>query len=134
MCDFGRVAHNITFIISYLPLHPSTKKNNISTNSLLTGSTNLWYNLSRSPNKANERTNPMANAPSIYKQKVSLQLDNEVIVALDKKAEEDKTSRNAVANYLLTDKLEAIIKAFTPADKARVANMEKKNKEARNAR
>lgn len=76
----------------------------------------------------------MANAPSIYKQKVSLQLDNEVIVALDKKAEEDKTSRNAVANYLLTDKLEAIIKAFTPADKAHVASMEKKNKEARNAR
>lgn len=75
----------------------------------------------------------MANTPSIYKQKVSLQLDNEVIVALDKKAEEDKTSRNAVANYLLTDKLEAIIKAFTPADKAKVTEMEKKNKEARNA-
>lgn len=75
----------------------------------------------------------MGNMPSIYKQKVSLQLDNEVIVALDKKAEADKTSRNAVANYLLTDKLEAIIKAFTPADKAKVAAMEQKNKEARNA-
>ena len=62
----------------------------------------------------------MGNMPSIYKQKVSLQLDNEVIVALDKKAEIDKTSRNAVANYLLTDKLEAIINAFTPADKAKV--------------
>jgi hypothetical protein len=76
----------------------------------------------------------MANRPSIYKQKVSLQLDNEVIVALDKKAEMDKTSRNAVANYLLTDKLESIIKNFTPADLARIANMEKKNKEARNGR
>ena len=76
----------------------------------------------------------MANTPSIYKQKVSLQLDNEVIVALDKKAEDDKTSRNAVANYLLTDKLEAIIKTFTPADKAKVKAMEKKNREARNAR
>ena len=76
----------------------------------------------------------MANTPSIYKRKVSLQLDNEVIVALDKKAEADKTSRNAVANYLLTDKLEAIIKAFTPADKELVASMEKKNKEARNAK
>jgi hypothetical protein len=76
----------------------------------------------------------MANTPSIYKQKVSLQLDNEVIVALDKKAEMDKTSRNAVANYLLTDKLESIIKNFTPADLARIANMEKKNKEARNGR
>lgn len=75
----------------------------------------------------------MGNMPSIYKQKVSLQLDNEVIVALDKKAADDKTSRNAVANYLLTDKLEAIIKAFTPADKAKVAAMEKKNKESRNA-
>lgn len=75
----------------------------------------------------------MGNMPSIYKQKVSLQLDNEVIVALDKKAEADKTSRNAVANYLLTDKLEAIIKAFTPADKSKVAAMEQKNKEARNA-
>ena len=75
----------------------------------------------------------MANTPSIYKQKVSLQLDNEVVVALDIKAEQDGTSRNAVANYLLTDKLEAIIKAFSPADKARVASMEKKNKEARNA-
>ena len=75
----------------------------------------------------------MGNMPSIYKQKVSLQLDNEVIVALDKKAEADKTSRNAVANYLLTDKLEAIIKAFTSEDKAKVAAMEKKNKEARNA-
>ena len=76
----------------------------------------------------------MANRPSIYKQKVSLQLDNEVIVALDKKAEMDKTSRNAVANYLLTDKLESIIKNFTPADLARIANLEKKNKEARNGR
>ena len=75
----------------------------------------------------------MSNVPSIYKQKVSLQLDNEVIVALDKKAEIDKTSRNAVANYLLTDKLEAIIKMFTPADKARVASMEEKNREARAA-
>lgn len=75
----------------------------------------------------------MGNMPSIYKQKVSLQLDNEVIVALDKKAEADKTSRNAVANYLLTDKLEAIIKAFTSEDKAKVVAMEKKNKEARNA-
>ena len=75
----------------------------------------------------------MGNMPSIYKQKVSLQLDNEVIVALDKKAEADNTSRNAVANYLLTDKLEAIINAFTREDKARVQAMEQKNKEARNA-
>lgn len=75
----------------------------------------------------------MANKPSIYKQKVSLQLDNEVVVALDKKAEADKTSRNAVANYLLTDKLETIIKAFTPSDKARVAAMQQRNKEARDA-
>ena len=76
----------------------------------------------------------MANKPSVYKQKVSLQLDNEVIVALDKKADADGTSRNAVANYLLTDKLEAIIGAFTKADKAKVEAMERKNKEARNAR
>ena len=76
----------------------------------------------------------MANAPSIYKRKVSLQLDNEVIVALDKKAAEDKTSRNAVANYLLSDKLEAIIKEFTSEDKARVEQMENENKEARNGR
>lgn len=76
----------------------------------------------------------MANAPSIYKRKVSLQLDNEVIVALDVKAEQDGTSRNAVANYLLTDKLTAIIDAFSPAAKARVKQMEKENKEARNAK
>lgn len=76
----------------------------------------------------------MANAPSIYKRKVSLQLDNEVIVALDVKAEQDGTSRNAVANYLLTDKLTAIIKAFSPTAKARVAQMEKENKEARDAK
>lgn len=76
----------------------------------------------------------MANAPSIHKQKVSLQLDNEVIVALDRKAVADKTSRNAVANYLLTDKLQAIIKNFSVADRAKVAEMERKNKEARNAR
>lgn len=76
----------------------------------------------------------MANTPSIYKRKVSLQLDNEVIVALDVKAEKDGTSRNAVANYLLTDKLAGIIKAFTPASKARVAKMEKENMEARNAK
>ena len=75
----------------------------------------------------------MSNKPSIYKQKVSLQLDNEVIVALDKKADADKTSRNAVANYLLTDKLQAIIDGFTPEDKRKIAAMEKKNKEARNA-
>ena len=76
----------------------------------------------------------MANTPSIHKQKVSLQLDNEVVVALDRKAVADKTSRNAVANYLLTDKLQAIIKNFSVADRAKVAEMERKNKEARNAR
>lgn len=76
----------------------------------------------------------MSNKPSIYKQKVSLQLDNEVIVALDKKAAADKTSRNAVANYLLTDKLQEIINNFTPEDKRKVEAKEKQNKEARNAR
>ena len=76
----------------------------------------------------------MANTPSIYKRKVSLQLDNEVIVALDVKAEQDGTSRNAVANYLLTDKLTAIINAFSPSAKARVKQMEKENKEARDAK
>lgn len=75
----------------------------------------------------------MANQPSIFKTKVSLQLDNDVIVALDKKAEMDKTSRNAVANYFLADKLQNIIDNFSAEDKAKVEAMELKNKEARNA-
>ena len=75
----------------------------------------------------------MANQPSIYKTKVSLQLDNDVIVALDKKAKEDNTSRNAVANYFLSNELMRIIKNFTAEDKAKVEEMERKNKEARNA-
>lgn len=76
----------------------------------------------------------MANQPSIYKTKVSLQLDNDVIVALDKKAEEDNTSRNAVANYYLEHELQRIIDAFTPEERARVEAMENRNKEIRNAK
>ncbi len=73
----------------------------------------------------------MANMPSIKKTKVSLQLDNDVIVALDAKAEQDGTSRNAVANYYLSHELERIISHFTPEQKAKVAEMERKNMEAR---
>lgn len=76
----------------------------------------------------------MSNMPSIHKQKVSLQLDNEIIVALDKKAKEDDTSRNDVANYLLGYELNRIIKGFSPADRAKVAAFERKNLEARNAK
>ena len=76
----------------------------------------------------------MSNQPSIFKTKVSLQLDNEVIVALDKKAEEDGTSRNAVANYYLENELQRIIDTFTDADRAKVVAMEQKNKEARNGK
>lgn len=75
----------------------------------------------------------MSDMPSIYKRKVSLQLDNEVIVALDKKAESDGTSRNAVANYYLAHELKRIIDAFTPEDLAKVAEYERINKENRNA-
>ena len=73
----------------------------------------------------------MSNMPSIKKTKVSLQLDNDVIVALDAKAEQDGTSRNAVANYYLAAELDRIIKHFTPEQKARLRAMEKKNMEAR---
>ncbi|MBR4523671.1 MAG: hypothetical protein IKO64_05505 [Kiritimatiellae bacterium] len=76
----------------------------------------------------------MANTPSIYKQKVSLQLDNEVVVALDLKAEADGTSRNAVANYYLSHDLAHIINSFKKADKDRVAALAKKNLEARRAK
>ena len=76
----------------------------------------------------------MANMPSIRKTNVSLQLDNDVIVALDVKAEKDKTSRNAVANYILSFQLQEIIKSFTPSQKAKLREMEEKNKEARNVR
>lgn len=73
----------------------------------------------------------MSNMPSIKKTKVSLQLDNDVIVALDVKAEQDGTSRNAVANYYLSTELDRIISHFTPEQKAKLAVMEKKNMEAR---
>ena len=76
----------------------------------------------------------MGNMPSIYKTKVSLQLDNEVIVALDAKAEADGTSRNSVANYLLESSLSSIIKSFSEKQKSAISNMEKKNREARHAR
>lgn len=76
----------------------------------------------------------MANQPSIYKTKVSLQLDNDVIVALDHKAKEDGTSRNAVANYYLAHELQRIIDNFTKEEKAKVEAMEIKNKEARNGK
>ena len=76
----------------------------------------------------------MGNMPSIYKTKVSLQLDNEVIVALDTKAEADGTSRNSVANYLLESSLSSIIKAFSQKQKNTISQMEKKNKEARHAK
>ena len=72
--------------------------------------------------------------PSIMKTKVSLQLDNEVIVALDAQADHDGTSRNAVANYYLSSALEKIIRSFTPEQKAKVKAMEKKNMEARNGK
>ena len=73
----------------------------------------------------------MSNMPSIKKTKVSLQLDNDVIVALDVKAEQDGTSRNAVANYYLSTELDRIIRHFTPEQKERLAAMERKNMEAR---
>ena len=76
----------------------------------------------------------MSNMQSIYKKRVSLLLDNEVVVALDKKAEDDNTSRNDVANYLLGHELQRIIKNFSPADKAKIAEFERKNLEARNAK
>lgn len=76
----------------------------------------------------------MANRPSIYKTKVSLQLDNDVIIALDHKAKEDGTSRNAVANYYLAHELQRIIDHFSAEDKAKVEAMELKNKEARNGK
>lgn len=76
----------------------------------------------------------MSNMPSVKKTKVSLQLDNDVIVALDAKAEQDGTSRNSVANYYLAHELDRIISSFTPEQRAKVAEMEKKNMEARNGK
>lgn len=76
----------------------------------------------------------MSNMPSIKKTKVSLQLDNDVIVALDVKAEQDRTSRNSVANYFLAHELDRIISRFTPEQKAKVREMEKRNLEARNGK
>lgn len=76
----------------------------------------------------------MSNMPSIKKTKVSLQLDNDIIVALDVKAEQDGTSRNSVANYYLAHELERIISRFTPEQKAKVREMEKRNLEARNGK
>lgn len=76
----------------------------------------------------------MSNMPSIKKTKVSLQLDNDVIVTLDVKAEQDRTSRNSVANYFLAHELDRIISRFTPEQKAKVREMEKRNLEARNGK
>lgn len=76
----------------------------------------------------------MSNMPSIKKTKVSLQLDNDIIVALDVKAEQDRTSRNSVANYFLAHELDRIISRFTPEQKAKVREMEKRNLEARNGK
>ena len=73
----------------------------------------------------------MANMPSVNKSRLSLLLDNEIIVALDKKAEDDKTSRNSVANYLLGDRLEGVIKNFSKEDKQKLEQMRKQNWEAR---
>ncbi len=76
----------------------------------------------------------MSNMPSIKKTKVSLQLDNDIIVALDAKAEQDGTSRNSVANYFLAHALDRIIGRFTSEQKAKVREMEKRNIEARNGK
>lgn len=73
----------------------------------------------------------MSNMPSLKKTKVSLQLDNEVIVALDTQAKYDGTSRNAVANYYLSNDLQRIIRNFSPVQKAKLREMELKNLEAR---
>ena len=76
----------------------------------------------------------MGDMPSIFKRKVSLQLDNEVIVVLDKKAADDNTSRNAVANYLLSSALQQIIDNFSDEDKAAVLKYENENLAARVAK
>jgi len=47
----------------------------------------------------------MANALSIYKRKVSLALKIETIARIDKKADQDNSSRNEVAEYLLSSAL-----------------------------
>ena len=73
----------------------------------------------------------MGNMPSIYKTRKTLLLDNEVIVALDNWAERDGTSRNAVANYLLTAALQKTIDNFSDEERARVEQMEIDNAKAR---
>lgn len=73
----------------------------------------------------------MSNMPSVKKTKVSLLLDNDVIVALDAKAKQDGISRNSAANHYLARELSRIISRFTPGQRAKVAEMEKKNMEAR---
>ena len=61
-------------------------------------------------------------------------LDNEVIVALDSKAQADQTSRNNVANYLLGSSLSNIIKNFSLADKRKLEKMRRENWEVRYGR
>lgn len=73
----------------------------------------------------------MGDMPSIYKTRKTLLLNNEVIVALDRWAARDGTSRNAVANYLLTAALQKTIDEFSDEDKAKVEQMEIDNVNAR---
>ena len=73
----------------------------------------------------------MGDMPSIYKTRKTLLLNNEVIVALDRWAMRDGTSRNAVANYLLTAALQKTIDQFCDEDKAKVEQMELDNMNAR---
>ena len=85
-----------------------------------------WYTTHR-----NLEEIEMGDMPSIYKTRKTLLLNNDVIVALDRLAARDGTSRNAVANYLLSSALEKTIEQFSDEDKARVKRMEIENAIAR---
>jgi hypothetical protein len=52
--------------------------------------------------------NNMANELSPYKRKISIALKIETIAKIDKRAEMDGTSRNAVAEYILSAALERL--------------------------
>ena len=83
----------------------------------------------RTQKKKNEKENEMANMLSVYKRKVSLALKIETIARLDARAKIDGSTRNEVAEYILSSACAKI--KLSQKEQQRIVDEIERNKKAR---
>lgn len=85
--------------------------------------------IGRTQKKKNEKENEMANMLSVYKRKVSLALKIETIARLDARAKIDGSTRNEVAEYILSSACAKI--KLSQKEQQRIVDEIERNKKAR---